>query len=196
MYRRTRTSLVVTIATALAATSAGSIVACDDDDVDNSITGTGTLVSPVTSDANIVALTHESNLGEIQAGTVASQRATNTDVRAFAAMMVVDHTTLDTAGMSLAARNGITPALPDSALPRLQAQEMAALQGAAAGTSFDRAYVAQQVTAHQRTLALVDTSIVRAQNAALRTMLQNQVRPAVAAHLQTARNLQTQVGTP
>ena len=48
---------------------------------------------------------------------------------------------------------------------------LAHLQAAAAGTAFDRAYVAQQVAAHRRTLALVDTSIARAQNAALRTML-------------------------
>jgi predicted outer membrane protein len=145
MYFRPRAALVAAL---LAAATAA---ACDDDDdATDTITGAGALLSPVASDANIVALAHESNLGEIQAGALAAQRATNAGVRAFAAMMVTDHTTLDTAGASLAARNGIAPALPDGALPRLQAQELAALQGAAAGTAFDRLYVAQQVAAPRR----------------------------------------------
>jgi len=66
--------------------------------------------------------------------------------------------------------------------------------GMGSPNAFDRAYVAQQVTAHARTLALVDAAISRAQQAELRTMLESQVRPSVAAHLQQAQQLQQRLG--
>ena len=157
-------------------------------------TGAGSAAMGARSDANIVALLHESNVGEIQAGTLAQQRATNSAVKSFAQQMVTEHTTLDQRGNALAQQAGIAPALPDSTLPNQQRQEASQLQGAT-GSGFDRAYIAQQVAAHQRTLALVDASIPIAQNAQLKTMLQSEVRPRVAAHLQTAQNLQRQVGT-
>ncbi|HET7458725.1 MAG TPA: DUF4142 domain-containing protein [Gemmatimonadaceae bacterium] len=147
------------------------------------------------SDANIVASLHESNLGEINAGQLAQQRAQSSAVKSFAQQMVTDHTTLDTRGSALAASARITPALPDSTLPKSNAQDLSTLQGATAGTAFDRAYVGQQVAAHQRTLALVEASIGLARNAALKQMLQSEVRPRVAAHLQMAQDLQRTVGT-
>ena len=175
--------------------STGLITACNDDD-DATGPASGQLVSPISSDAHIVALLHESNLGEIQAGTLAQQRATDTEVRTFAALMITHHTTLDTAMTRLAASVGIVPVLPDSALPRIQQAEMAVLQATSAGTTFDRVYIGQQIVAHRRTLTLVDTSIARAQRAELRTMLQAQVRPAVAAHLQQAITIQGRIGAP
>jgi hypothetical protein len=131
--------------------------------------------------------------------------------------------------------------LPDSALPRMQADEMRLLNGASTGgasgmpgspasasdtlgasaaarlgaraadttsnsastagttspgaADFDRTYITQQVAAHQRTLALVDAAIARGSNAAMRTMLQSDVRPAVASHLAMAQQIQQQLGT-
>jgi putative membrane protein len=148
------------------------------------------------SDANIVALLHEANLGEILAGTVAQQRALTTEVRSFAAMMVAMHSAADTAGQSLALRAGITPVLPDSTLPRIQQQELAALQTTPAGQTFDRVYISQQIVAHRRTLALVDAAIARTQRAELRALLEGVVRPAIVAHLQAALGIQARIGTP
>lgn len=155
----------------------------------------GQINSSIRSDADIMGLLHESNLGEIQAGQLAQQRAVNAQVKAFATQMVTDHTALDQQGTALAQQLGITPTLPDSTLPRQQQAEMAVLT-ARTGAAFDQAYVAQQVVAHQRTLALVDASITLATRTQVRTMLQNQVRPAVVMHLQMAQQLQTTVGTP
>ncbi|MGZ8378723.1 MAG: DUF4142 domain-containing protein [Gemmatirosa sp.] len=156
-----------------------------------------TFALPATAtDANIFALMHESNLGEIMAGTVALARAQTTEVRAFANMMIAMHNTLDTAGQNLALRLGVTPALPDSTLSRIQAQEMTTLQATPAGLTFDQVYISQQVVAHRRTLALIDAAIPRAQRAELRALLQDQARPAVAAHLQQALNIQSRIGSP
>ena len=152
-------------------------------------------LSPINSDANIVALLHASNQAEIQAGQLAQQRATNPAVRSFAQMMVTEHTALDQQGSSIASQHGITAALPDNNLPQAQQGESTALTAAGNGAAFDRAYIAQQVEVHARTLALVDASIARAQQSALKTMLESQVRPKVAQHLQQALTIQSQLGT-
>jgi predicted outer membrane protein len=64
------------------------------------------------------------------------------------------------------------------------------------GTSFDKNYIAQQVVGHTRTLAIVDAAIPEAQQAAVRTLLQSEVRARVAAHLAQARQLAARIGSP
>jgi predicted outer membrane protein len=222
------------------------------------------IVASLQSDANAMALLHETNVGEIQAGQRAVREAGDSAVRAFATMMITEHTALDAQGMQLGQRLGITPALPDSTLPELQQRELQALPSGGAGgagsmststtpasgsaltganpgttaggtspasspmpgttdttraagtpgaagamaghaghdmsamggspNAFDRAYIAQQVTAHARTLQLVDAAIQRGQQAELRTMLETQVRPRVQAHLEQAQQIQQRLG--
>jgi putative membrane protein len=144
-------------------------------------------------DANTLALLHTSNVGEIMAGTMAQQRATDPAVRSFAEMMVSQHTRLDREGNALAQQIGVTPALPDSTLPQVQRAELDSLRAATVGTAFDRRYVEQQVIAHQRTLELVDATIPTAQHAELKTALRSQIRPVVSRHLTQARELQSRL---
>ena len=92
----------------------------------------------VRSDANVLALLHASNVGEITSSVMAQARATDSAVKAFAAMMVSEHTTLDQQGNALATQIGVTPALPDSTLPQIQRNESDSLRGATAGADFDR----------------------------------------------------------
>jgi putative membrane protein len=150
------------------------------------------IVASLQTDAHAMALLHASNMAEIDAGNVAQKQARDSAVRMFAEHMVTEHTALDQQGTALATQLSVTPALPDSQLPQLSAQGMQSLNAAA--TDFDRAYVAQQVADHQRTLALVDAAIQKTQNEQLRTALQTQVRPKVAEHLQHAQQLQQRLG--
>lgn len=192
------------------------------------------IVASLQTDAHAVALLHEANLAEVEAGRRAQTAARDSAVRAFAARMVEEHGALDQQASALAQRLSVTPALPDSALPQLHASELRALPSGTmrpdsamtpmrpdsaarpdstmgamrtdttmqhhagmmhgAAGDFDRAYVAQQVTAHARTLALVDAAIQRAQQAELRTMLETEVRPKVAEHLRMAQELQSRLG--
>lgn len=170
----------------------GGLAACDSDD----ITGPNAdIVESIRTDAHIMAAMHESNLGEIAAGNVAVQKATNTRVRDFAAMMIEHHTLLDQQGTALAAELSITPALPDQRLPQVQAAELATLQATAAGNQFDRAYIAQQITAHERTLALVERSRDRAEHAEVRAMA-GEARPIIQSHLELAKSIQREIGAP
>jgi len=51
-----------------------------------------------------------------------------------------------------------------------------------------------QVDVHERTLALVDAFIAKAQQAALRTALQNDIRPHIVVHLAAAQELKARIG--
>jgi putative membrane protein len=155
-----------------------------------------TVTASIRSDADIMGVLHQSNLGEINAGTLAAQRASDAEVRTFASMMVTDHTSLDRQGTAAAQGWGVAPTMPDNPLPGIQQTEMSTLNRVSNGTNFDRTYMASQVIDHQRTLRIVDAAIGSAQRPELRTMLQNQVRPPVAAHLARAQAIQGRIGMP
>jgi putative membrane protein len=177
--------------------STTAISACSDDDEDpvSPQQVTTEVVNSIQTDAHIMGALHESNLGEIEAAQAAVQRATDTEVKAFAGMMVTDHTTLDAQGTALATQVGVAPALPTTTLSDQQDREMTQLS-LVTGTTFDRNYIAQQVSAHTRTLAIVDAAITKAQQAALKTLLQSTVRPKVAAHLAMAQGIAARIGNP
>lgn len=72
-------------------------------------------------------------------------------------------------------------------------QNRSNLQGQS-GAAFDRAYIDHEVAYHQQVLdAINNTLIPNAQNAELKALLQ-QTAPAVEAHLQHAKELQTSLG--
>ena len=77
------------------------------------------LASGATSDERTLAILHRSDVGEISAGTVAQERATDPAVKAFAVMMVSEHTRLDEQGNRLAQQIHAAATLPDSTLPGL-----------------------------------------------------------------------------
>jgi predicted outer membrane protein len=87
------------------------------------------------------------------------------------------------------------PTAPNTLLQSQQDREISQLL-LVTGTSFDKNYIAQQLVAHTRTLAIVDASIAQAQQAALRTLLQSEIRVRVAAHLARAQQIAARIGNP
>jgi putative membrane protein len=62
------------------------------------------------------------------------------------------------------------------------------------GAAFDKAYVDQEVTYHQAVLDAIDKTLIPgATNAELKALLVK-VRPAIAAHLEHAKHLQSSLG--
>jgi putative membrane protein len=209
------------LAAALGAFTAVGMMACGSDNNNNTTTAPTTpeaqttqIINSIKSDSNIFAVMHWSDVGEINAGKVASPAASDTAVKSFASQMVVDHSTLDSTAFQLAQQLSITPALSDSTLPMAVTAQQDTLQDlarnqtpdstAAGGDSttvappsdFDRTYMAGQVADHVRTLAIIDASLKVVQNPTLRDMLQNTVRPLVAMHLQMAQDIQSRIGSP
>ncbi|HEY0157266.1 MAG TPA: DUF4142 domain-containing protein [Thermoanaerobaculia bacterium] len=143
-----------------------------------------------TPEGDIAAIVTAANEGEIQQGQAASTRATNADVRAFAQMMVADHTaalntardTFNRAGIN-ASDNTIANTL------RASSQTTVTNLNTYSGADFDRAYMRTQVDLHAWLLNVLDVSLIpSAVTPELRTLLQTQ-RASVAAHLDQARGI-------
>jgi putative membrane protein len=174
------------VAIAVSACKEGSKDATSPEDV------AGGIAKSVRSDADILGLLKEANRAEIAAGQLAALRSSNTDVKSFGTNMVTEHTALDATADGVAAQLKLTPTMPNDDLAREQNAEISGISGLGA-SNFGFHYMSMQVTAHQRTLALIDAFIAKAQAASLRTSLQNDVRPHIVVHLAAAQQLKARV---
>ncbi|MGI9089786.1 MAG: DUF4142 domain-containing protein [Gemmatimonadaceae bacterium] len=145
------------------------------------------------TDADIFAMVGAVNRGEIAEGSMASTKATNPTVRAFAKDMVTAHTALLNNGQALAKRLNITPsASADTSIVAMN-KSMASMVGSTPkGMAFDTAYVNSQVEGHTMALNLIKTAEGRAQNAQLKTMLTT-AEPIIQKHLDRAKDIQGQM---
>ena len=115
---------------------------------------------------------------EITSSTMAMQKSRNPDVRAFASMLIADHTKLTNAALTTAAAAGVMAPPPE--LSMMQKGMVAQLS--AAGANFDRVYLQQQMTAHQQALALMQGYASSGDVPALRQAA-SQAIPTVQGHI-------------
>jgi len=139
------------------------------------------------ADNDFLAKATEGGLKEVELGKLASQKASNADVKAFANRMVADH---GKSNAELARIAGTTVAKP-------AAEKLAppAKLTTASGAEFDRAYMAEMVMAHQNTVALFEKQLRDGQDEALKRFVTEKL-PTVRDHLEKARALQAKVGMP
>jgi putative membrane protein len=142
------------------------------------------------AEGDIAGIVTAANEGEIQQGNAASSRATSADVRAFAQMMVADHTTALDNARAVFSANNITPADNDvTRALRTESQRTVTNLATYTGAAFDRRYMQTQVDLHQWLLTSLDTALIpSARTPELRQLLQTQ-RGSVAAHLERARTI-------
>jgi len=146
------------------------------------------------TDPQIFAALHEANQGEIAAGKMAESKATNAGVKAFARMMVADHTTMLHQGDALAKRLNITPAAaPGDSIPAQNQAMATTLTSAAKGAPFDSAYVNGQVAGHQQVLDMLKGMEGKSSNAQVNSLIKG-AETKVQAHLDRAKALQGKVG--
>ena len=101
--------------------------------------------------AAFVSNASQSDMYEIQAAKIAEQRSKNADIRAFAKMMIKDHTASMKAMTPLVAAAGQTPA------DKLDDRRQGFIDhlNKASDADFDKTYVDQQVAAHGEALDLM-----------------------------------------
>jgi len=191
MHRHLRRSTAA-VALAVSAIAAYACKEAGAGPTDPKATGGG-IANSARSDADILGLMHEANRAELQAGQLALQISSNADVKSFGSTMLAEHNAMDAELESLATQLNITPTVPSDALQKLQDSEIDAIAGLGAST-FGFHYMSLQVDVHERTLALVDAFIAKAQHAALRTALQNDIRPHIVVHLAAAQELKARIG--
>jgi putative membrane protein len=173
----------VAAAVATAATAAGQTPAPTERTRPQTPTATASRSS---ADQEFLTKATEGGLKEVELGKLASQKATNPDVKAFATRMVDDH---GKSNAELAAIAGPAPRpTPEKLTPP-------AKLSTASGADFDRAYMAEMVAAHQATVALFEKQQRDGKDEALKRFVTDKL-PTVRDHLEKARALQAKVGMP
>jgi len=147
------------------------------------------------NDAQIAHIVVTANQVDVDAGKVAQARASNSEVKKFAQQMITDHEGVNKQAVALATRLKVTP--QDNATSQsLKAggdKNIVALK-TLSGAAFDKAYVAQEVAYHQAVLDAIDKTLLpSASNAELKALIVK-VRPAIAAHLEHAKHIQSTLG--
>ena len=159
----------------------------------------GALVLPAASaqaqsvtDAQIAAIVVTANQVDIDAGQLASERATNAEVKKFGQQMVTDHTGVNKQAVELATKLKVTPQdNPTSQGLKAGGDKNIAHLKTLKGAAFDKAYVDNEVTYHQAVLDALDKTLIpNANNAELKALLVK-VRPAFVAHLEHAKHIQS-----
>jgi putative membrane protein len=140
--------------------------------------------SPARTAADYVMKAGQSDAFEIQSGQLAASKAKRSDVQAFGAQMVKDHTKSTEMVLAAASKSGL-PAPPPPALRLDQQDKLSQLQ-AATGEVFDSLYASQQLQAHEEALALHSAYAQGGDDANLKTVAAKIV-PVVTQHLDMLR---------
>jgi putative membrane protein len=152
--------------------------------------------SPALTDPEIAHIVVTANSIDSAMGELAKSKARRSAVKGFAQTMITDHGAVNQQAVKLAQRLKVTPQANDVSREYQQgADEARAGLEAKSGAEFDRAYVEREVQYHQAVLdALDQTLIPSTQNPELKALLQG-ARPAFAAHLARAKQVQGTLGS-
>jgi putative membrane protein len=157
-------------------------------------TSTHAAVSPNLSDPEVAHVAVTANAIDIELARYAQTRARSTDVRQFAATMITDHTAVNQQAAALAGRLGVTP-VDNGVSKSLQAGAAKARADLEQVTrqAFDRAYMDREIAYHQAVLDAIDGLLIpTTENADLKQLLTD-VRPAVAMHLEHAKQIRSRL---
>jgi putative membrane protein len=148
------------------------------------------------TDAQIAEIVLVANQVDIDAGKLAKKQTKNADVKEFANTMIRDHEAINKKVRELATKLKVhpEPSATSKSLKQGGEENLAALKKLK-GKEFDKAYVDQEVTYHQKVLDAVNTTLIpNAKNPELKALLE-QSAPAFQAHLDHAKKLQTDLAS-
>ena len=155
----------------------------------------GAAFAQAPNDAQIAHIVVTANQVDIDAGKLAQSKGSSKDVKAFGKMMVTDHTGVNKQAVALAKKLGVKPEDNDTSrsLAKGGKDNVASLKKLK-GKEFDKAYIDHEVAYHQQVLDAIDNVLIpNAKNAELKELIVK-VRPAIDAHLQHAKMLQSKLG--
>ena len=151
--------------------------------------------APAVTDPQIAHIVVTANSIDSAMGDLAKAKARSAAVKSFAQTMITDHGAVNQQAVKLAQRLKVTPEANDVSRQLQQgADEARTGLESKSGAEFDRAYIEREAQYHQAVLDALDKALIPgAQNAELKSLLTS-VRPAVAAHLERARGIQSKLG--
>jgi len=144
------------------------------------------------SDPQIAGIVVTADRIDIDAGKLAKSRTKNKQVSEFAQLMITDHTAVNKQASALAKKLGVKPEdSPTSQSLKTGAAENTRNLEGLKGVAFDKAYVDHEVAYHQQVLDAIDQVLIPStKNAELKNLIVK-VRPAIAAHLDHAKMIQS-----
>lgn len=152
----------------------------------NGMAGDGMAMAALPT-AEFVNAAAASDMFEIESSKLAQTKSKDAKIKAFAAMIVADHTKSTSDLVAAAAK--ATPALtPAPTMTAEQSANLAALNSAGEA-DFDRTYISQQVPAHEKALAMLKGYAAGGDAPAIKEFAAATSGP-VAKHLEEARSMQ------
>ena len=152
-------------------------------------------VAQSVNDAQIASIVVTANQVDIDAGKLAKSRSTNKEVKAFAELMITDHTGVNKSATDLVTKLKVTPQdNPTSQSLKAGGDNNLGHLKTVKGAAFDKAYVDHEIAYHQQVIDALDKTLIpAATNDELKALL-IKVRPAFVAHLEHAKHLQSSTG--
>lgn len=146
------------------------------------------------NDGNLTAVLLAANNTDISYARLVPAHTSTPAVKDFATRMITDHVAVNTALNELVARTEIKPEESAASLSfrdesTTKREQLSRLYG----RDFDSAYIASEIAYHTSVIAVLDNTLIpHARDAQLRQILVS-VRPAVAAHLAHAEQVQARL---
>jgi putative membrane protein len=135
-------------------------------------------------DRAFLVAAHQSNLAEIATGALAERKGASEEVRDLGKMFVTDHTRLDADLEKVADRLGVH--LPSQ--PNAEQRAFAAKVAKLSGSSFDRQWLAGQITAHCKAKANGEKELAKGSNHDVIELARTSA-PIIAHHLQELQDI-------
>ena len=148
--------------------------------------------APAINDAQIASIVVTANSVDSAAGKLAEKKGATKAVKDFGKTMVTDHGGVNKQAVALVTKLNVTPEDNDTSKQLKSGGDanLAKLEGLS-GKAFDKEYIDHEVAYHQAVLDAIDKTLIpNAQNADLKALLVK-VRPAIAAHLEMAKKIQS-----
>lgn len=147
------------------------------------------------TDAELTGFINEFNDAEVEIGQLATTKATDAQVKAFASRIVRDHRALKTEVNRTAQQLNVTSTIPEDDEDVREDHEagMRDLRAKAKGTEFDEAFVEHEIRMHRKVLDEVKDALGRTQSADMRALLEK-ARDGIQGHLTTAEELEKKFG--
>lgn len=133
-----------------------------------------------TPDASFYKDVAEAGIAEVDAGKLASEKANDSKVKDFAAMMVKDHTAANEKLQALAATKGVKLPGGSSIAQKAEYGKLKILSG----DTFDKSYIKGQVKAHRDTVALLKKEIESGEDPEAKSFAES-ILPTVQSHLKS-----------
>lgn len=154
--------------------------------VKDSTTNGSTGIGVVADDAKFAVDAANGGMTEVELSKLAAAKAINADVKAFANMMITDHSKANEELKGIAATKNIT--LPDS----VNADSKSAIEDLSnkSGADFDKAYVDKMVSDHKSTVDMFESASKNLKDPDLKAFV-DKTLPVIKGHLDHINRIQS-----